>query len=127
MIRDSRGRLPTAGRFGLLVLPMLVVMLSVSPSASAYELTADHWARPRSAAAVLGMDAVRQAVAEWVKRPGGIIEIQYPGGEAGMLWADELRDWLVSLGVPLDGIRTLSGSAAADRLQLVIRQPETGQ
>ena len=56
--------------------------------------------------------------------PDQQVEIRYPGGESGMLWAEELRDWLVSLGIPLNRIQTLSGSAVADRLLINLRPPE---
>ena len=103
------------------------LLVWVPLSASAYELEADTWARPRSAQAVLAMQPVRAAVDEWLRTPTQLIEIHYPGGETGMLWAEELRDWLVSLGIPLSRLRTSPGSAAADRLQILIRPPESIQ
>ncbi len=57
-----------------------------------------------------------------MQAPQAIIEIRYPGGEPGILWASELRDWLISLGIPSDKIATYSGSPNGDELILQITQ-----
>ena len=46
--------------------------------------------------------------------------IRYPGEDTGELWAAELRDWLISLGVPSDCILLLSGTQAADEIKLEV-------
>ena len=100
-------------------------MLALPAGAAQFEVDADTWARPRTAVAVMKMGPVGEAVRAWMNDPAQMLEIRYPGGESGMLWAEELRDWLVSLGVPLEQIQTLSGSAVADRLQVQLRNPES--
>jgi hypothetical protein len=46
--------------------------------------------------------------------------VRYPGEDSGELWAAELRDWLISLGVPSDYIRLVAGTQAADEIRLLV-------
>ena len=68
------------------------------------------------------MMPVRQLVEEWMQAQRAVIEIRYPGGESGILWASELRDWLISLGIPSDMIITQSGSPNGDELIMQIKR-----
>lgn len=85
-----------------------------------YSINADDWARPRSGANLLQYDALRQLMQDWSKLNEGMIEIRFPGGEMGSLWASELQDWLVALGIASDNIRLLPGRAGIDSIDLVI-------
>jgi hypothetical protein len=46
--------------------------------------------------------------------------IRHPGEDSGELWAAELRDWLISLGMPSDYILLLPGTQAADEIKLMV-------
>lgn len=86
-----------------------------------FVIGAEDWARPRSAEHLLGFSALRDLAAVYDALPGPAhIEIRHPGGEEGTLWAEELRDWLVSLGYGSDELRLVPGLAAPDRIELVI-------
>lgn len=65
-----------------------------------YTITAEMWMQPRSGAAVAAMPPVRAAVRDWMRHPGAKLLILHSGDEIGSLWASELQDWLVSLGIP---------------------------
>jgi hypothetical protein len=86
-------------------------------------IDAEAWARPRSGAVVASMPAVRTLVQTWMDRPGWVLQIRYPGGEEGLLWAEELHDWLIALGVSSRSLRKLPGVSAEDRLELAVRRP----
>ncbi len=45
-----------------------------------------------------------------------IIEIRYPGGDPGRLWAENLGRWLVTFGVPARYLQIFPGSGASDQL-----------
>jgi hypothetical protein len=64
--------------------------------------------------------AVRAAVRYWDKVDNAVIIVHYPGEDSGELWAAELRDWLISLGVPSDYIRLVAGTQAADEIRLLV-------
>ena len=90
-------------------------------AADSWTLPASMWSRPRSGAAVLDMAPVADAVRAWQaavrEHPQARLVLVHAGGEEGSLWAAELRDWLVALGVPPDAIERVPGSRA-DRLEL---------
>ncbi len=85
-----------------------------------FTLSADEWARPRTGIVIPQLAAVRSAVNYWGKGGDKAIIIRYPGEDTGELWAAELRDWLISLGVPSDYILLSSGTLAADEIKLEV-------
>ena len=104
---------------------LLVGMLLGSSPLSAnsiriFTLSADEWAQPRSGSVLAEFSSVRSAVNYWAKGSDAAIIIRYPGEDSGELWAAELRDWLISLGVPADYINLVSGSQQADEIKLVV-------
>ena len=99
----------------------LLLALSVSAnSARIFVLSADEWARPRNGAVIAEFEALRAAVGYWDKVDNGLILVRYPGEDSGELWAAELRDWLITLGVPSDKIRLVAGTQAADEIRLLV-------
>lgn len=95
---------------------------SYAPESRKFTLSADEWSRPRSGEALVGFQALRDMAAIW--SAGGdekaMIEIRYPGGDTGSLWAGELADWLVALGIPSNRIQLTPGNARADGIDLLI-------
>ena len=85
-----------------------------------FALSADEWARPRSGAVIPELTPVRSAVRYWGKGVDAMMVIRYPGEDSGELWAAELRDWLISLGVPADYIVLVPGSQEADEISLMV-------
>ncbi|MEO7726188.1 MAG: hypothetical protein ABIS45_02975 [Burkholderiales bacterium] len=61
------------------------------------------WDRPRVARAVLDQPAVRQALKQYLARPGARLVIHHGYDQAPLLQAEELRMWLMALAV--DGSR----------------------
>ena len=76
------------------------------------------WARPRTGAEVSAMPPLRDAVQSMLNNPGSTLAISYPGGDDGGLWAQELFDWLVSLGIEPGLLSMQPGSAFDDRIEL---------
>ena len=85
-----------------------------------YSLSADAWARPRSGAVIPELEALRGAVRYWREVDSGVIVIRHPGEDSGEIWAAELRDWLISLGVAADYIRLLPGNQDPDEIDLLV-------
>ena len=92
-----------------------------------WELAASDWARPRSGESIVGMAPLPAVVRAWSATPDTDIVIRHTGGEEGELWARELRDWLIALGVPGDRIRRVVGGADPHRLQLTLRPSEASE
>ena len=103
------------------VLGLLLLALSASANAARiFVVSADEWARPRSGDVIAEFDALRAAVGYWGTQDNALILVRYPGEDSGELWAAELRDWLISLGVPSDYIRLVAGTQAADEIRLLV-------
>jgi len=83
-------------------------------------LKASEWNVPRTTAAILGMPSLRQTIQAYNQQPDSIIQIHYPGGDEGTLWATELRSWLVALGVASHRIELLPGSRKDGQLELQV-------
>ena len=79
------------------------------------------WARPRNGADVSAMPPLRDAVQNMLNNPGSKLTVTYPGGDSGSLWAQELYDWLVSLGIDPGMIVMQPGSAFDDRIELRVK------
>ena len=109
---------------GAVAIACLLPGLLFAPAgyAATYTLSGEEWARPRSGRSIARLTSVRALVEQWMQSPQSVIEIRYPGGESGILWASELRDWLVTLGIPSDAIVTHSGSPNGDELIMQITQ-----
>ena len=67
-------------------------------------VSAAEWSRPRSAAMVSSLPGVRDCVQAWLAAPERHLVLVSAPGEEGGLWANELRDWLIALGVPSSAI-----------------------
>lgn len=97
----------------------LLLATSGAGAEPACEVTAEEWSRPRSAAMVVALPGVRDCVARWQADPRQRLVIVHAAGEEGALWASELRDWLVALGVP--GVRLSARAVGADGERVLLR------
>ena len=104
---------------------LLTMLVAVSMSSSAnslriFTLNADSWAQPRSGAMISQLDVIRSVVDYWEKDPDSAILIRYPGEDSGEIWATELRDWMISLGVPSGYIQLAPGGQTVDEIKLIV-------
>ena len=102
--------------------PLLLLLFShVHAADGPWIVDAEFWATPRSGEVVLAEPALRAAVDTLMFREeSSRLVIRHPGGETGQLWAEELRGWLVSLGIPTARIQTEPGGVRDDQLQLTV-------
>ena len=98
----------------------LLANQALANSVRIYTLSADEWARPRTGEVIPQLTAVRSAVNYWSKSSDRAMIIRYPGEDTGELWAAELKDWLISLGVPSDYILLSSGTQEPDEIKLEV-------
>src|SRR5579859_4198624 len=88
----------------LLLILALSLPVTVWADSASYSISADQWALPRSGSALLQLVPFSGAVRDWVGHPGARIVIVHSGSDQASLWAGELSDWLVALGVPTEDI-----------------------
>jgi|SRR5580698_5340570 hypothetical protein len=104
---------------------ILIIALSLPAVAWAdsdsFSIGADQWALPRSGSALLHLPPFSAAVQDWVTHPGARIVIVHAGSDQANLWAGELSDWLVALGVPSNQIdKRVSGDQSEDSITLLV-------
>ena len=81
-------------------------------------MSADTWAQPRDGRSVTQMAPLPEVISAWARQPGQRLIVRYPGGEEGLLWAHELRSWLVALGIPGQDQELVAGTHQADRIEI---------
>lgn len=107
----------------------LIVILMISPlqaqsaaqptletPAAPAVIPGEFFLQPRSGARLTRHPELRRAALDWIEGRSQRLTIRYPGGEEGVLWARELRDWLVALGIASAHIELLPGTPEADAL-----------
>lgn len=113
-------------RAEILVAVFALLLSLAAQAAESWTLSAAEWSRPRSGAAVLEMAPVAEAVRAWQaavdEHAGARLLLVHAGGEEGSLWAAELRDWLITLGVPPEAIELVPGAQSARALELRLLQ-----
>jgi hypothetical protein len=110
---------------------MKIALMVISMLASAGSWAADQWyvssadwAQPRNGDALVRHPGLGAAVDRLMNSPGSSLELHYAGGDDGLLWASELRGWLIALGVGSPRIELVPGGGRGDRIELrVVEHP----
>lgn len=106
------------------VMRYFIVLMLISSAAIAEQqfiLTEAEWSRPRSASVVKNYPAIQALIKSWLKSPESqYIELRYPGGEEGSLWAQEVKDWLVAMGIPSKKLQVYPGHPQQGEVALVV-------
>ncbi len=110
-----------------LLIPLLFCVPAVTAGEARFTLSAGEWAVPRDADAVRAMPALREAVQALDAQPGARLRLRYPGGDEGTVWVNEVRAWLVSLGVSSARLELVPGAARGDVLALEVVMPPGGR
>ena len=93
------------------------------------QLDREQWPAQPTAPALLALNPVQQVLSHFESTPTCRITIRYAAGDAGKSWARDLRNWLVSFGVPLSDIKVEPAAGSLEGLQLVLEKsnPSTTQ
>ncbi|RKZ69700.1 MAG: hypothetical protein DRQ44_02705 [Gammaproteobacteria bacterium] len=83
-------------------------------------LYAEQWEIVRTGESILSLPILNKIINAWLNDRQKKIEIQYPGGEEGEFWVQELTDWLVSLGIPSNHMVISPGSGADDVINFTL-------
>lgn len=97
---------------------MLLFAPLVVADSTAVQLRSETWELSRHGEKLIKNAELSALVQAWSVQIDARLEIRYPGGEEGELWSEELKSWLVSLGVPSTAIQSLPGSEAADIINI---------
>ena len=66
---------------------------------------------PRSGKALVTLPGLLAVMQNVVQQPGSGVALHYPEDERGEVWVEELRDWLVALGLSSSRIQLIPGSS----------------
>lgn len=83
-------------------------------------LHAKEWSVPKQATTLLAMPAISKSMQKLHKYENSFLNIKYPGGDEGTLWASELRSWLIALGLSSKRIELVPGSAVSTTIELEV-------
>lgn len=97
-------------------------MHAVEKSINDYVVTQQQWSVPKKAESILTIPALHAVMNVLSKQNGKNLLVRYPGGDVGVLWATELKAWLVALGLASTRIELQSGSANENELWLFINE-----
>ena len=94
-----------------MLLGLFFVLLANSILAEEVELLhADEWLLPKQAVTILEMPAIFNSMQTLQKDMNNSLLLKYPGGDEGTLWVNELRSWLIALGLSSKRIELVQGS-----------------
>ena len=83
-------------------------------------LHANEWSVPKKTATLLAMPAIHKSMEKLQKNVNSSLKIKYPGGDEGTLWVNELRSWLIALGLSSNRIELVPGSAISTTIELEV-------
>lgn len=113
---DPSAPKPVVGEQGV---PVTAAPAVASPAVT---VTAEQWARPRSGETVAQLPELGRLVEALDRNPSQRLVVRHASGDDGTLWAEELRSWLVALGVPSANVELAPGAPEADKLLLELRR-----
>lgn len=92
-------------------------------AAAGVSITAEQWARPRHGEDIARLPGLAALVEAADRDAASRLVIRFASGDEGALWAEELRSWLVALGLSSARIVLEPGLPQPDKLLLELRPP----
>ena len=125
MYYSMKKSFPAFPRFHWLALwAMLVAPLVPVPALAVEEhieiLSRSDWPIYENGSHILALPQVSKIVEMFEEDEQVSVEIRYPGGDAGRLWAESLLAWFVSFGIPKQYLSLFPGSGGGDQLAIVL-------
>lgn len=103
------------------IIATVMLVFAVNAFAADVELLHAHeWSVPKQTVTILSMPAINKSMRKLQKNINSSLKIKYPGGDEGTLWANELRSWLVALGLSSSRIELIQGSAISTTIELEV-------
>lgn len=104
-----------------LIPAIITLFFSVNLFAAEVELLhANEWSVPKKASTILAMPAIQKSMKKLQRNVNSFLKLKYPGGDEGTLWANELRSWLIALGLSSKRIELVPGSAISTTIELEV-------
>jgi len=107
---------------GIYLLAFVMAAAAAEASAQSFAVPAELWDRPRSAAAVMGVPSIRQAVGAWLAQPAARLVVHHGPGQESQLQAEEIRTWLIALALESERLTLRGDLRGSEPLQLEIQR-----
>lgn len=104
-------------------LSWLIILLPALALAQDFTLPESFWLSPRSGPAVIAEPAIAQAVTRFLHRPGARLVLHHARGDEASAQAEELRGWLIALGLEASSIELVPDGAAGRALRIEVTSP----
>ncbi|MEM7194507.1 MAG: hypothetical protein AAF402_06125 [Pseudomonadota bacterium] len=85
-----------------------------------FEVLRSEWPKYPNGTNLAGLSALNKPLRAFEENGNQRIVVRYPGGEGGRQWASMVSDWFIAYGIPGRYVSTELGSAAADRLLILL-------
>lgn len=104
-----------------MILVVITLFLSANILAAEVELLhASEWSVPKKASTILAIPPIKNSMRKLQRNVNSFLKLKYPGGDEGTLWANELRSWLIALGLSSKRIELVPGSAISTTIELEV-------
>ena len=104
----------------LLIAALLIPSHTLAVGTREQRINYSEWPQYVNGPNIAALSQVQEILAGFDEKPGNEIIVRYPGGTAGIKWAQTMRDWFISYGVPGDYLKLEAGSGAPDLLLLIL-------
>ena len=104
----------------LIISTVMLLFTSNLFAADVELLYANEWSVPKQSTTILAMPAIHKSMNKLQKDVNTVLKIKYPGGDEGTLWVNELRSWLIALGLSSTRIDLVQGSAISTTIELEV-------
>lgn len=100
---------------------MLLIALGLGyAQAQTWDIAPEFWLSPRGSDAVLHNAQLRAMATEYLRLPTARVRVHYQKRDEASAQAEELRSWLIALGIEADRIELLDDNPqAAIKLELM--------
>lgn len=103
------------------IISVVSLLFTTSISAADIELLhLNEWSVPKQTSTLLAMPAIHNSMLKLQNNHETMLKIKYPGGDEGTLWVNELRSWLVALGLSSNRIEMIPGSTISTTIELEV-------
>ena len=106
---------------------VLLLLVSIPINAAPVVVDAEVWASPRTGASISRLPGLGELLVRFNEDAGDRLIIRHPGGDEGVLRAQELLAWLVSLGVPAACIELRASASTDESISVGFISDETKQ
>lgn len=104
----------------IIVITIFMFYASNTLAADIELLHANEWSVPKQTSTILSMPAIHNSIQKLKTNTKSFLRIKYPGGDEGTLWVNELRSWLIALGLSSKRIELVPGSAISTTIELEV-------